>query len=174
MNKRKVVLITVTFDTGETDTFEVDATFSESLNARKKGGFANLQEWVEYHITWITYVRDLLPVISEPTVEKADRETLRGIAWCSQHGVEPGECFAQHNPSTAFSGRANDYLSLTYPGFPKLVEEAIDAGKAGIMRAYGLTDDGLKKWIAKEDSVFPEFNMDDLMGGYGNGHVRPE
>jgi hypothetical protein len=151
VNKRKVVLITVTFDNGETDTFEVDATMSESLNARKKGGFANLQEWVEYHITWITYVQDLLPVVAEPTIEKRDRETLRGIAWCSQHGMEPGDCFAQHNPSTAFSGKANAYLSFKYPNFARQVQEAITKGV---------------------ESIFPEFDISDLKEGYGNGNSR--
>lgn len=173
MNKRKVVLITVTFDNGETDTFEVDATMSESINARKKGGFANLQEWVEYHITWIEYVRDL-PAVSElvKAVEKEDREALRGKAWCSQHGCEPSDCFAQHNPPTAFSGRASDYLSFKYPNFARQMQEAIDPGKEGIMRAYGLTDEGLQKWIEKEESIWPEFDLENLKEGYGNGNGR--
>lgn len=152
MNKRKVVLITVTFDNGETDTFEVDATMSESINARKKGGFANLQEWVEYHITWIEYVRDL-PAVSElvKSVEKADREALRGRAYCSQHGCEPHDCFDKHVAPTAFSGRASDYLSFKYPNFARQVQEAITKGV---------------------ESIFPEFDLENLKEGYGNGNGR--
>lgn len=65
MKKRKVKKLTIEWDNDEKDEFEVDATFSESFNSRKKAGFTNLQEWVEYHITWVTYVRDL-PAEPEP------------------------------------------------------------------------------------------------------------
>lgn len=72
MNKRKVKQVQVTWENGETDTFDVDATFSESINARKKAGFSNLEEWVEYHITWITMIRDLPPV--GPTQEELEKK----------------------------------------------------------------------------------------------------
>lgn len=178
--KRKVVQVVVTFADGTTDTFKIDGIMSESINARKKGGFANLQEWVEYHITWVTYVRELdslhstgaaIDVAKE--IKKADRESLRGIAWCAQHGCEPSDCFTRHVAPTAFSGREqqwNDVEAVAKKELPDIFK----LGKAGIMRAYGITEEGLKEWIEKEEVVWPEFDLTDLKEGYGNGHVRPE
>lgn len=80
MNKRKVKKLTIEWTDGETDEFEVDATFSESINARKKNGFKNLEEWVEYHITWITYVRDLEPATPVKTNEELEAESLARAA----------------------------------------------------------------------------------------------
>lgn len=175
MNKRKVVMLTVTYENGECDTFAVDATMSESLNARKKGGFANLQEWVEYHITWVNYVRDLPNVVEDTPVGKADREALKGKAWCAQHGMEPHECFPKHNPPTAYSGRHPQWNDIEVVA-KKELPEIFKQGKQAIMRAYGLTEEGLRNWLAKEESMFPEFDLSDLKEGYGNGngHIRPE
>ena len=80
MKKRKVKKLTVVWDNGESDEFEVDATFSESINSRKKYGYSNLEEWVEYHITWIQYIRDLPPVEKTKTSEELEAESLARVA----------------------------------------------------------------------------------------------
>jgi hypothetical protein len=144
VQKRKVKKITVTWDNGESDEYDVDATFSESINSRKKAGYKNLQEWVEYHITWITYIQDLPPV--EEPIQKQDRETLRGKAWCSQHNCEPHDCFAQHNPSTAYSGRHPQWDDI----------EAIRRKQ-------------LPKVFSRPEPVNFDKFFEDLMEGHGNG-----
>lgn len=106
MKKRKVKKITLEFADGTTDTFEVDATISESLNSRKKYGFQNIQEWVEYHITWVTYVQDLPLAVKK--IEKPEHRQEE--AWCSQHECSPSECFKVHNVK-AYSGRERTWAS---------------------------------------------------------------
>jgi hypothetical protein len=80
LKKRKVKYLVVTFDDGTSDEFALDGTMSESLNSRKKAGFKNLQEWVEYHITWFTLVQDLEPVEPVKTPEDLEAESLARIA----------------------------------------------------------------------------------------------
>jgi len=74
MNKRKVSKITLEFaDGGPNHTYHnIDANFSISNNARKKGGYQNAQEWTEFHITWVRYHEENYP-LDEPVEEKIPR-----------------------------------------------------------------------------------------------------
>lgn len=155
----------MTYVDGTRDEYSpIDGTFSESHNARKKYGFSNSQTWTEYFISWVIYDEDRPPTVvpSEP-VEK--RSHGKEEIWCSPHDCPPSECFASlHNP-TAFSGRE-----------PNWKEEVIQAGKPGLMKAYGLTSESLERWFELEDRakqpIMEEFDISDLLGGYGNGSVH--
>jgi len=162
MNKRKIAGVAVFFEDGTTEQYQIPGTFSESHNSRKAGGFKNEQEWTEYHITFVKYSEPITIEEVKEEIIKQDREMLRGMAWCAVHGMEPHNCFHLHNP-TAYSGREQTWG-----------DEIVLSGKPSLMRAYGLTDEGLKKWMEQEDkkveSVFPKFDFD-LKEGYGNGKV---
>lgn len=78
-------------------------TFIVSKNARKKGGFVNLQEWDEFHITWIKYHEEAKPV--EEVVVKEKPPSLYS-AWCSIHSCPPSDCFTIHNPDALGASNA--------------------------------------------------------------------
>lgn len=158
MIKRKVLSIQVLFEDGEIRHYnnspgKLLGTFSESRNARKAGGFKNLEEWTEYHITWISPIN--IGAIDVPSVEqlvneitgKQDREALRGKAWCSVHNMEPGDCFSQHVVPTAFSGREPNWSSVVNSKPTEVTLEMFDKAVEGIKKQPVTLDFGLDGFL---------------------------
>jgi hypothetical protein len=100
--------------------------------------------WTEYHITWITYDKP------EPVVKEEEPDHRKEDAWCSVHKMNPGECFKLHNP-TAYSGRLPEYTKTSTGAFARAVEKEM-------------------KEIKK--SILEDFDLTDLLQGYGNGSIR--
>lgn len=111
-----------------------------------------LQSWYEHVVTWHSAINPCnpkAPAVGLPNTIKADRETLRGKAWCSVHQAEPGDCFKLHNPS-AFANALDAEMKIA----------AQDAERWRKNFAKPLMEPLPSKYI----DFFADFNE-----GYGNG-----
>lgn len=153
MDKKKVLSVTVEFEDGEKTYYWFDTgTFSEYRNGRKGSPL----EWTEYHITWVMYDQEPEPTpVDSPT--GAEPEHRQEEAWCGIHKMSPGDCFKLHNP-TAFSGRASDYLNVNAGAFARAVDEEIKRE--------------IEYQKSKHPPILEEFDITDLLQGYGNGSIR--
>lgn len=124
MNKRKVLSLQVLFEDGEVVHFnKLQATFSESPNCRTAGNGSpkKIAEWTEYHITWLSDVKS--DAVEESIQDKIEHR--KEEAWCSQHQMNPSDCYKIHNP-TAYSGRHQqweDTKAIQEKSLPKIFQK---------------------------------------------------